>query len=280
MTLLPSDSLSGTTVALSASGSSDLSRLGLLEAHLRVALGEIARSVVTLGGTLQYCGHLEPSGYTTFLVEEVKRYSRRDSPLNVVLAWSVHRRYPLSELRAVEFDLGMLGSVSYLDIQGNPINRGHDRSAAPSEIDQEEVAPSLTAMRRFSASSADARVLIGGKRRGYLGSMPGVLEEALLALKNQTPLFLAGGYGGATSDVIRLIEPDALAWLPSRTREDDVGHERALEQVAELVGDGNWDVLVNGLDADENRQLAATHRASEVAALVSVGLGRLNSGTT
>lgn len=278
MTLLPTDSLSGLTVGLSASGSSDLSRLGLLDDHLRLALGEVARSTITLGGTLQYCGHLAPEGYTAFLVEEVKRYSRRDSPLSVILAWSVHRRYPLSELQAVERDLGLLGSISYLDLHGVPIDKTTGRTENPATVNPQEEAPSLTGMRIHAAGLANARVLVGGKRTGYQGSMPGVLEEAILALQNQTPLFLAGGYGGVTSDIVQAIEPEALAWLPGSEKDEvDEGHLQALEQIAGLVSTQGWNALSNGLQLNENRHLAATHRASEVAALVSVGLGRLNA---
>ena len=280
MTMLPSDSLSGLTVALSASGSADLPRLGLLDDHLRLALGEIARSVVTLGGTLQYCGHLAPEGYTAFLVDEVKRYSRRDAPLSVILAWNVHRRVPIMVLRDVEQDLGLLGTIQYLDPEGGLIEKEYERGEAPAEIDPDEEAASLTAMRVFAASAAQARVLVGGKRHGYRGSMPGVLEEAILALERSRPLFLAGGYGGAAADVIRVIEPEALYWLPALDPDiEDVGHARALEHVAMLVEGSGWDALTNGLEPDENRHLAATHRASEVAALVSVGLGRLQSAS-
>src|SRR4051812_3557179 len=37
-----------------------------------------------------------------------------------------------------------------------------------------------------------------GRRRGYEGRMPGVWEEALMAIKAGMPLYLAGLLGGAT----------------------------------------------------------------------------------
>ena len=274
--LLPKDALQGRTIGLSASSSSDLSRLGLLDDHLRLALGEIARSAITLGGRLQYCGHLERSGYTTFLVEEVKRYSRSDAPLSVILAWSVHRGTSLSELRAAEQDLGLLGSIEYLDPTGAVVRKDEGRGEIPLETERDVEVASLTAMRTVAADAADARVLIGGKREGYRGAMPGVLEEALLALERQTPLFLAGGYGGATSELIRLVEPEALSWLPLDNEKAAVeGHARALERARGLLDGDGWDALSNGPEPDENRRLAATHRASEIASLVSLGIGRL-----
>jgi hypothetical protein len=80
------------------SESPDLGRLGLLEIHFRLALGEIARCVLVSGGTLAYGGHLRQEGYTIFLIQELQKYGRRDSPLLVCLAWQEHRELKLSEL--------------------------------------------------------------------------------------------------------------------------------------------------------------------------------------
>ncbi len=44
--LLPTNGLAGKRIAISASQSADLQRLGLTEVHFRLALGEIARSVL------------------------------------------------------------------------------------------------------------------------------------------------------------------------------------------------------------------------------------------
>ena len=57
--LLAADALKGTRIALSASPSPDFERLGLLDTHFRLALAEIARSVLVSGGKLAYGGHLD-----------------------------------------------------------------------------------------------------------------------------------------------------------------------------------------------------------------------------
>jgi hypothetical protein len=44
------------------------------------------------------------------------------------------------------------------------------------------------------------RVLIGGRRHSFEGEMPGLLEEALIALEARQPLYLAGGAFGAAWD--------------------------------------------------------------------------------
>ena len=56
MTLLPPDALQGMRLGISVSESADLGRLGLLEEHFRLALGEIARVVLVSGGGLPMAG--------------------------------------------------------------------------------------------------------------------------------------------------------------------------------------------------------------------------------
>ena len=58
----------------------------------------------------------------------------------------------------------------------------------------------LTALRTYITGLLDpgCRICLGGKENGYEGGEPGVMEEARLALKCAKPLYLLGGFGGAT----------------------------------------------------------------------------------
>ena len=49
---------------------------------------------------------------------------------------------------------------------------------------------------------------------------------------------------------------------------------RGLDMLADFLRHGNWAGLDNGLSDEENRRLAASHRPSEIATLISLGLGR------
>lgn len=274
--LLGAETLSGVRIAVSASESPDLNRLGLVEIHFRLALGEIARSVLVSGGKLAYGGHLEPNGYTTLLMQELQRYGRRDRPLKVCLAWQEHRKLPLEEIDAIKRDLGLLGEIVCLDPEGCIIDSSVGRDNAP-EFGQDEIflQKSLTALRGFVTSETNARVLIGGKREGFQGEMPGVLEEAILSIEKGQPLYLAGGFGGATTDVITALAIADQNWLPQTTpSERDRRLTDGLLRLATTAKASNWDYLANGLTAEENQKLAATHRPTEIAALISLGLGR------
>ena len=275
--LLPPTTLTGVRLGVSASDSADLTRLGLLEDHFRLALGELARTVLILGGTLQYCGHLDPQGYTTFLISEILRFGRTNDALSVLLALPVHRRLSPAQLRSSEQELGLLGTISCLGAEGERISYVKDHAANSVTLARDETAATLTAMRRTAVREAQGRLLIGGKRTGYQGALPGVLEEALIALTAGQPLFLAGGFGGVTLDAVSQVDLNSSAWLPSLKSEQDEGFQLGLQQFKAALADRGWDALSNGLDAKENAQLAATHRPSEIAALVSLGLGRLAS---
>jgi hypothetical protein len=134
-------------------------------------------------------------------------------------------------------------------------------------------------MRRYMATRTQGRVLLGGKRSGFQGEIPGLMEEALISLENAHPVFLAGGFGGVTADIVQALGVDDGSWLPTLADAPpsdprwESGRMRLLAHAAQPV----WSGLNNGLSDEENRRLAATHRPSDIAALVSLGLGRLRS---
>jgi hypothetical protein len=275
--LLAPDALSGLRIAISVSESPDLARLGLVETHFRLALAEIARAVLLSGGKLCYGGHLDPSGYTSMLVQELQRYSRRDKPLRICLAWQEHRKLTEEQFEAVKADLGLYGEIVCLDPDGKHFTWQPRRKGAPDSVTDVSVRQkSLSALRKFIVSQTQGCVLIGGRREGFQGRIPGLVEEATLSIQASQPLYLAGGFGGVTTDIIKAIGLDDGAWLPPRT-DSPAGSPRlvsALVELSNLSREAGPDALANGLSDDENRRLAATHRPSEIAALVSLGLGR------
>ena len=61
-------------------------------------------------------------------------------------------------------------------------------------------ATELTNFRLYITTLLDpgCRICLGGRTNGYEGNEPGVMEEARLALVYNKPLYLLGGFGGAT----------------------------------------------------------------------------------
>ncbi len=279
--LLPSDAIAGIRLGISVSESPDLLRLGLLEAHFRLALGEIARCVLVSGGQLAYGGHLQPDGYTAFLIRELERYSRRDRPMKVSLAWTEHRKMALSALDSETHRLGLYGEIVCLDLDGNAIDPAAGRDEAPPPpVNDATRQRGLTGLRRYMARHTNGRVLIGGRRDGFQGEMPGLLEEAIFSFDQGQPLYLAGGFGGMTWDIARQLGIDDGDWFPTLANAP-APDERVANGMARLLdaaGRTKGRSLDNGLTPNENRRLAACHRPSEIAALVSLGLGRRFAG--
>lgn len=268
--LLEPQALKGLRMAVSVSNSADLGRLGLHETHFKLALGEITRSVLVSGGKLAYGGHLQPDGYTVFLAGELQRYSRRDRPLRICLPASEHGKMTVAELQDAAAELGLFGEIVCLSADGEPLAFDADRS-----FDADETPGALSGLRRYMTAESQGRIIIGGKRSGFQGAMPGVMEEALFALEAGQPLYIAGGFGGAAIDIIGAINPEASAWFVHQDGADrDERLDQALGAVRGIVGGRGWAALNNGLSDDENSRLAATPRPSEIAALVSLGMGR------
>lgn len=276
--LLPSNALEGVRIGISVSESPDLARLGLVEMHFRLALAEIARCVLVSGGSLAYGGHLAPDGYTVFLMDELQKYSRSDSPLLVCLAWPEHRRVTISALKAARDSLGVFGEITCLDPDGKVIDPTLNRTEAAQPVDDPELNKrALSSLRRYMGTRIHGRVLLGGKRLDFQGEIPGVMEEALIAIELGHALYLAGGFGGVTADITKALRVDDGTWMPPRSDSPDddprlVAGRGLLRTLAEAP---TWIGLRNGLTESENRRLAATHRPSDIAALVSLGLGRL-----
>lgn len=277
--LLPANALTGVRVGISVSDSPDLARLGLLEIHFRLALGEIARCVVVSGGMLSFAGRIDPTGYTAFLIKELQRFHRRDRPLLVTLALAEHRALTQQELQECRADMGLFGSLECLDQDGSVIASTADEgSRAGFEPPDETLSTqALSAMRVYLGQKCDARVLLGGRRTGYRGEVPGLIEEAVQTIQRGKPLYLAGGFGGVTFDIVATLGVDDGSWFPAAHGQatSDQGLTNGLTQLTDVASRGNWDVTSNGLTIEENKRLAATHRPSEIAALVSLGLGRI-----
>lgn len=274
--LLPANALLGKRLGISASNSPDLDRLGLLDTHFRMTLGELARTVIIAGGSLIYGGHLQSGGITNFLIEELYRYGRRDRPLKVCLAWTVHRAMSAEQIAEQKNFLGLFGEIHFLSADGERLE-GPINEPPQDTFSLEERAQALTSLRNYITNNTDARIVIGGKREGFEGAMPGIVEEVLLSLERHQPIYLAGGFGGAVLDIIRALHPEDADWFPLQADmpEADERLTKGLNRVIAVAAEQDWDGAKNGLSESENRLLAASYRPSEIAALVGRGLGRL-----
>jgi hypothetical protein len=241
--------------------------LGMGKEHLNDAMTEIARHLISCGATLAYGGDLREKGFTELLFEVVNRYRlNKDSDRIFVrnyLAWPVHGSMHAAEIEKWQVELEGLAKLVLLTHDGKEI-RLVDRAEEPAASDKIEWASGLTAMRLAMASDINARIALGGQTTKYKGRLPGIAEEALIQIKQKAPMYILGGFGGCSFDLVRAMGLDRreVPWSPAS------GGWEGLEEFRKF---GAAD-LHNGLSPSENRQLAETVHVDQAVALILRGL--------
>ncbi|MNC41862.1 hypothetical protein D3C75_906500 [compost metagenome] len=118
--------------------------------------------------------------------------------------------------------------------------------------------------------------------------MPGVLEEVLIALEMNLPLFLLGGFGGVTASVCKIIQnklrPIELSqeWQIENNagykdfldfcRTKDSHYTVNYDSIYETIKNAD---LNNGLSVDENNKLFNTPFIDDALQLVFKGLKKI-----
>jgi hypothetical protein len=197
-----------------------------------------------------------------------------------------------------ERDLEQLSSTLRVELAGLPKELeafdGDARRVGPNEgLYQYVRARGLTFLRHRLNDASHVRFCLGGRGSRYAGRYPGVIEEALLAIKEDKPLYLAGFLGGATQQVVDAIErkqmpdvfcrPTQLQQLyeapvvkesDATTRDDRVIDRAAVWNA--FAGAGRDKIAAtNGLSVEENDELFHTPVIDRAIELVLIGLSRL-----
>ncbi|MCW2831862.1 MAG: hypothetical protein JWP31_2554 [Aeromicrobium sp.] len=265
--LVPRDALVGHKIVISVSESADLHRLGLSERHLGLTIAELSRAIAIAGGVVVYAGGINV-GFTTVVLEQAERYGHPTGAFEHVVPYAEHATRPVSELTDYVASLGVKSTVELLDIDGVPAPV-RDVGVVVRKVDAADQQRSLSAMRRYTAEIATARVVVGGKVAGFAGEMPGVAEEAAATLRAAKPLYVAGGFGGAATLVGSIVAPGLYDWLPPELPMDVEDGVR--DRVASVL---DLRLPPDGLSNPERALLAETHRPSDIATLVVLGLAR------
>jgi SLOG-like protein len=266
--LVPRDALSGRRIAVSVSESADLQRLGLSDRHLQLTIAELSRAIVIAGGIVVYGGAIQ-QGFTKIVLEETEKYGNVTGAFEHIVPYTEHAKHSPEELTEYAASLGVKSTVRLMDSDGAP-RSVRDLLAAAAEPSEVDAATALGAMRTYTAEITDARVVVGGKVSGFAGSAPGVAEEAAATLRAGKPLYVAGGFGGAATLVGSIVTPDLYRWLPPRLPDELTPEVRQLvESALDLT------LPADGLRDEERALLAETHRPSDIATLVVLGLSRL-----
>lgn len=282
-------------VALSISAAEDSGRFGLRPAQLDSMFTDLSRCLLGAGIRLAYGGHWQAGGYSARLAELAHRSPEASSPsVAFYLAWPMSQQTTPSLHEGDCTGLEVHPCVRPCDLD-EPRFEEVARGDAPvdSPVRRFAWARGLSSMRERQTAEVAARIVIGGKigtAGGYLGRMPGVLEEALLGIRAGRPVYLVGAFGGSARVVLDALEGTArreLTWQFHRV----VPHSSALKELYAARG-VTWDEyetiadeltahgmsgLRNGLSLDENRELARSRSFERIAELVLTGLTRCHA---
>lgn len=205
--------------------------------HLVRLAQDLARHLLARSTTLLYGGDLRPGGFTEFILDEARVLKERlgDAKPHIEnhLAWPLY--VSDQEMTAWSARYNQVMEPIEYDIPGDVADDLDKGTFLPPNTPRNSYVWSrcLTEMRKNSIYSSTARICAGGKLTGYKGKMPGVLEEIVLGLNAQKPIFLLGAFGGVVDDVCKLL---LTADVPeSLTEKWQLSHNEGYSELQELA---------------------------------------------
>lgn len=294
-------------VGLSLSGATDIARWGASEEHLATFADDLVTLLLLAGLHLAYGGAMKHDGamhdkidYTQRLFGLVRSYS----PLAVEVGAT--RFHPIQHF--VSWPMYLAMRDEQLDLYGREANL--IRGPVPVDVSQSEFAGAaaddavrkwasargVTEMRLFMNRSIHARVVLAGKLEGYGGTIPGVIEEILIArgvapdangpgadLSSEIPVYLLGAFGGAARLAIEQLDSVRTREIPENAAAISEFAKRgspywtgegATAALRVLAVNGPGKALGNGLTDEDNRELFYATDVHRLVELIQIGLGR------
>lgn len=271
----------------------ELIKIGQDETHLIKLSQYVSRYLLSREATLIYGGDLREGGFTEYLFLEAQilkdRLKLSEIHLLNYVAWPIYlddeRKY--NEWKAKYVDLAKMIEVD-VDLHSEMII--DDKVFLPPNSSENRFiwAKSLTKMRNEMIRNCDVRICAGGKKSGYKGKLPGVIEEILISIQEKRPIFLLGGFGGVTQSVCKLIETGVTSEVFSeKWQKDNNSNYQEILQLYENSGEKiDYDQIVNlikgvdlknGLSAEENKLLFNTVFIDEAIVLILKGIQNIYS---
>ncbi|HFD32967.1 MAG TPA: TIR domain-containing protein [Gammaproteobacteria bacterium] len=260
--------------------------------HLVRLAQDLARHLLARSATLLYGGDLRPGGFTEFILDEARilkdRLGEAAPRVENHLAWPLYVSDP--EMTAWRARYNQVMETVEYEIPGDIADDLDKGRFLPPNTPRNSYIWSrcLTDMRENSISSSTARICAGGRLAGYKGKMPGVLEEIVLALNKQKPIYLLGAFGGVVGDVCKLLlsadVPESLAENWQITHNEGYsdlqelarshGHGCDYETITVSLGSHSVSELASrcGLEENEYKRLMVSPFVGECVYLILKGL--------
>lgn len=288
--------VSGFRVGISVSEPSiaELIEIGQDTFHLIKLSQDLARYILSNGSTVIYGGDLRENGFTEFLFNEAEslqgRLHTEEIFVENYIAWPIYLKTTGEYINwvskychvATMIKVNPPEEVSELIIDQNTF-------IEPNCTQNRFVwSRCLSAMRDEMIFNSDIRIFAGGRHSGYMGKMPGVLEELLISLKEEKPIYLLGGFGGVTASICNSIINGVI--VPELSLDWQLNNNAGLKDIYDFSIEHNMDYyddynnvsemlkkidFKNGLSKEENEKLFKTQYSDEAIQIILKGISNL-----
>lgn len=283
----------GISVSETGQGESEaLMQVGLEPDSLQSLIQDISRHLLYRGTTLIYGGDLrenDKSGFTRFILDEAKVSRERDPKhfhkIENYLAYPLTlNRQQVCQFKS-ENALVLKMKECALPQSLTKAQKAGENAKSNAQTTNQVWSMALSLMRKKLVDAADIRICAGGRKVGYKGAMPGVLEETVLTLKKSKALYLLGGFGGATQAIaLTILQNEAPNAVPKEWRCTDIRlwgakniDETDYLKIMELLKSASLKDLSNraGLLTTEYLRLMCSPFVDECLFLLLKGIGRV-----
>lgn len=234
------------------------------EIMLRDMVVEISRYILNAGGKIIYGGSGSRDGYVNLFSQISEKYGKikiesegKDLPEDEAYIYNYYA-WPYMNVLSDD-DMAYLKHCHLCAQQIYPDGISEEQKRLiPSTQDEEgkmQIIGSLSHMRDVRCREARAFIIVGGKTKGSLTPIPGILEEYIKARATKKPIYLLGGFGGEAA----LISKSVIS----------------RETIIKSIRDDTYESLNNGLNKEENMRLLLSTNVFEIIRLIISGMKKV-----
>lgn len=234
------------------------------EIMLRDMVVEISRYILNAGGKIIYGGSGSRDGYVNLFSQISEKYGKikiesegKDLPEDEAYIYNYYA-WPYMNVLSDD-DMAYLKHCHLCAQQIYPDGISEEQKRLiPSTQDEEgkrQIISSLSHMRDVRCREARAFIIVGGKTKGSLTPIPGILEEYIKARATKKPIYLLGGFGGEAA----LISKSVISQ----------------ETIIKSIRDDTYESLNNGLNKEENMRLLLSTNVFEIIRLIISGMKKV-----
>lgn len=274
-------------VAISVSTNEDIENLGLSEQHLNDISIEIARYIIANGGTALYGGDLRVNGFTHYFSELANQYKKsNDLSIRFINYFSLPSSKQLDKKATIDFKSKQIGIEIIKPDERFKFDFNKDYNPISNIEDKYIFCECFKAMRIKMDLDSNARIVVGGKKKNFLGFIPGIVEEAIYSIISSKPLYIVGGFGGISKALAEIFEgqnPEELTndyqYYNPHLKEfyyyaSDKYEYSNYENIVKLLQNYSIEKLseINKLTIEENKILFKSINIHEITYLIMKGI--------